>query len=74
MQDLTTVKTHFSPPKRFEASPKTLGNKLVSQTVGAGGANTVNDADLKALVDAWSRLPDATKAAILKLAGIKNKV
>ena len=64
-----------APPKGFEASPKTLGNKVVSQSMGAGGgANTVTDADLNALIEAWAQLPDDTKAALLKLAGIKSKV
>ena len=35
-----------------------------------GGAIDVTDADLNALIEAWPTLDDATKDAILKLAGI----
>ena len=58
-------------PYGTQTTGQITGNHNHDTLSGHIGGHT---ADLNALIEAWTQLPDDTKAAILKLAGIKSKI
>jgi len=62
--------------KGLELPPKSAGNTGFSETGGAesgavGARMGLSDPDLAAVVAAWPNLPEATRAAVVALVGLR---